>query len=630
MNKVQGSSTTKRYETEIVKTKEEVIDLKESLKLEKNQQLRNNEYYTMQDIFDDLYNKACDKNKFTNLMQYIMSEQNILLAYRNIKKNKGSTTVGTDKLNIDFFKEMDNREFIEYIQDKFSNYSPKSVRRVDIPKANGKTRPLGIPCISDRIIQQCIKQIIEPICEAKFHKHSYGFRPNRSTEHAIARCMNLMNKAQLHYVVDVDIKGFFDNVDHSKLKKQLWNMGIQDKNLISIIGKILKSEIQGIGVPTKGTPQGGIISPLLANVVLNELDWWLSSQWETFETKYKYTHKHKLRAMKTTNLKEIWFVRYADDFKIFCRDAKTAQKIYNATRKWLEERLELEISPEKSKVTNLRKNYTEFLGFKLMVKPKRNKYVCQSRMCDKAVQKTINKLKEQIKIIQKECNSKEISKLNSIILGSHNYYRCATNVVRDFGDINFLVTKSLEIRLRNYISDKPILSETYKRLYGGYKGKIRTVQGITIFPIYGCRTTPPMCFSQKKCNYTEEGRKEIHVQLKGSSLKLIHYYLNTVHESRTAEFSDNSISLIAGQQGVCYVTGEPLEIGNMECHHKKPKYLGGMDEYKNLVWLKMSAHKLVHCTLPKTIEKYLGLLSLDEKGLKRINALRKLVGNSII
>lgn len=361
-----------------------MTDLEESLKLEKRQLLRNNEYYTMQSTFDNLYNQSCNNKKFTKLMQYITSKNNILLAYRNIKKNKGSTTVGTDNLDISFFKDMDTEAFVTRIQNKLANYIPKSVRRVEIPKPNGKIRPLGIPCIEDRIIQQCIKQILEPICEAKFHHHSYGFRPNRSTHHAIARCMSLTNKAQLHYVVDIDIKGFFDNVNHSKLKKQMWNIGIQDKSLISIIGKILKSEIYGVGIPTKGTPQGGIISPLLSNVVLNELDWWISSQWETFETTKNYRFRNKHRAMKTTNLKEIWLVRYADDFKIFCRDYKTAQKIYNATKLWLKERLDLGISPDKSKITNLRRNYTEFLGFKLMVKPKSKKYVCQSRMCDKA------------------------------------------------------------------------------------------------------------------------------------------------------------------------------------------------------------------------------------------------------
>ena len=310
--------------------------MKESLKLKKRQLLRNNEYYNIQDTFDSLYNQSCKNYKFTNLMQFITSKQNILLAYRNIKKNKGSTTVGTDNLDIDFFEKMEQEEYIGYIQNKLANYHPKSVRRVKIPKANGKTRPLGIPCIDDRIIQQCIKQVLEPICEAKFHKHSYGFRPNRSTEHAIARCMSLMNINKLHYVVDIDIKGFFDNVNHSKLKKQLWSLGIQDKNLISVIGKILKSEIDGEGIPVKGTPQGGIISPLLSNVVLNELDWWISSQWESFETRYKYKYSNdRYRRLKESKLKEVYLVRYADDFKIFCRDYKTAQKIYNATRLWL-------------------------------------------------------------------------------------------------------------------------------------------------------------------------------------------------------------------------------------------------------------------------------------------------------
>lgn len=604
--------------------------MKESLDLKKRQLLRNNEYYSMQDIFDQLHEKSCNNYKFRNLIQYISSEENILLAYRNIKKNKGSTTVGTDKLKISYYKEWDKDKFVNHFQNKLANYHPKSVRRVEIPKPNGKTRPLGIPCMDDRIIQQCIKQVLEPICEAKFHNHSYGFRPNRSTNHAIARSMSLMNMSKLHYVVDIDIKGFFDNVNHAKLKKQLWNMGIQDKNLLCIIGKILKSEIQGIGVPTKGTPQGGIISPLLSNVVLNELDWWISDQWETFETNHNYTGYNKYSSMKKyTKLKEIFLVRYADDFKIFCKNYKTAQKIYNATKQWLKERLGLDISPDKSKITNVRKNRTEFLGFVLKVKPKRNKYICQSNMSDKAKKNTINKIKDQIKKLQKNCISNEVNKLNSIILGSHNYYKSATHVSLDFGDINFLVTKSLDIRLKKHLTDKPKFSKTYKRLYGSYNGKIRTIQGVTLFPIYGCKTKPPMCFSQKINNYTTEGRQCIHKKLGGFNY-LIEYLLRNSHESQSVEYNDNRISLIAGQQGKCHVTGNQLEIGNMECHHKIPKELGGTDEYKNLVWISKEVHKLIHSTKQETIEKYLKTLKLDDKGLKRVNSLRKQVENLAI
>ena len=306
-------------------------------KILKKQKLRNNEYYDIQDVFDSLYSESLENKNFTKLMELITNRENILLAYRNIKKNKGSMTKGTDGRDITFYSNMPQDVFVKHIQNMFRNYHPKSVRRVEIPKPNGKMRPLGIPCMGDRIVQQCIKQVLEPICEAKFHKHSYGFRPNRSTHHAISRSMSLINMNKLHYVVDIDIKGFFDNVNHSKLKKQMWKLGIQDKNLISIIDKILKSEIDTVGVPTKGTPQGGILSPLLSNIVLNELDWWISSQWESFQTDHDYTsirkngyvdQSNKYKTMKTTNLKEIWLVRYADDFKIFCRDYETANKIY--------------------------------------------------------------------------------------------------------------------------------------------------------------------------------------------------------------------------------------------------------------------------------------------------------------
>jgi len=603
--------------------------LGESLKLKKRQLLRNNEYYTMQQVFDNLYAESCSNKKFKDLLQFIISEENILLAYRNIKKNKGSKTVGTDNVNITYFENMDNQKFVKYIQNKFINYRPKSVRRVDIRKPNGKFRPLGIPCMCDRIIQQCIKQVLEPICEAKFHKHSYGFRANRSTKHAISRSAFLMNKNKLHYVVDIDIKGFFDNVNHSKLKKQMWNLGIQDKNLISIIGKILKSEIEGIGVPIKGTPQGGIISPLLSNIVLNELDWWISSQWETFETEHQYKLWNKYRALKETNLKEIYLVRYADDFKIFCRDYKTAHKIYNATRLWLHERLDLEVSPDKSKITNLRKNYTDFLGFKLTVKPKKGKYVCQSRISDKSKEKIIKDFKNQIKKIQKSGVNQEVSRLNSMIIGWHNYYNAATYVSSDFSKIDFLVTKTMDIRLKSWISNKPKYSKTYKKLYVAYNGKIRTVRNITIFPIYACKNRVALNFTQEICNYTEEGRMLIHNRLRGYN-HLIRYLLKNEQGNKTTEFNDNRISLIIGQKGKCYVTGYDLETDNMECHHKKQKCDGGSDEYKNLVWLCEEAHKLIHCTKQETIYKYLGFLNLDEQGLKRVNSLRKLVGNSVI
>jgi group II intron reverse transcriptase/maturase len=193
----------------------------------------------MQDIQDRLYMQSSKGTKFTHLMEIITSEKNILLAYRNIKKNSGSNTKGVDGKNISNLAKLEPETLIKLVQNKLRNYFPNKVRRVEIPKPDGKLRPLGIPTIMDRLIQQCILQVLEPICEAKFHKHSYGFRPLRSTKHAISRAYFLAQQNNLHYVVDVDIKGFFDNINHGKLIKQLWTLGIRDKSLIAVIRYII-------------------------------------------------------------------------------------------------------------------------------------------------------------------------------------------------------------------------------------------------------------------------------------------------------------------------------------------------------------------------------------------------------
>jgi len=209
----------------------------------KRSKIRYTEYYDLQSTFDGLYADSLNGKVFQNLMGLIASEENIKLAYRTIKGNKGSGTPGVDKRTIRHLASMEEERFVRLIQKQFSWYKPRPVRRVEIPKPNGKTRPLGIPTIVDRIVQQCILQVLEPICEAKFHERSNGFRPNRSTEHAIAQCCRLMQIQHLHYAVDLDIHGFFDNVNHGKLMRQMWELGIRDKKLLCIVKQMLKAPI---------------------------------------------------------------------------------------------------------------------------------------------------------------------------------------------------------------------------------------------------------------------------------------------------------------------------------------------------------------------------------------------------
>lgn len=598
-------------------------------KTKKKQKLRNNEYYDIQEMLDGLYEKSKEGKTFQNLVEIITSKENVELAYRNIKKNKGSLTKGVNETTINDLGNEFNDDIVEYIRKRLKNYIPQKIRRVEIPKSNGKTRPLGIPTMEDRLIQQCIYQILEPICEAKFYAHSYGFRPNRSSHHAVSRAMYLINKHKLHYVVNVDIKGFFDNVDHGKLLKQLWTIGIQDKNLLCIISKMLKAEVENIGITYKGTPQGGILSPLLANVVLNELDWWIYSQWEGIKTQHQYScNISKNRALKKSDLKECYIVRYADDFKIFCRTYEDAQKMYIAVKQWLKERLKLEISPEKSKVLNLRKNYSEFLGFKLKAIKKKNKYVCKSHMTDKAKENAIRSIKKGVELLVQNNNSAQVNKYNSMILGLHQYYCIASHVNKDFSEISYKTIRTIKNRLKNIVSRKIAkIPKAYEKYYGSYNLKPRCIQGIPMYPVFGVTCKTPINFSQDICNFTKEGRIKVHSYLQKVHIDVLRYLLQNPVRGQSIEYNDNRISLYVGQNGLCAITKQPLLIGDMECHHKIPKHRNGTDEYKNLIFVTSKVHALIHIRAEETIKKYMGELKLTTEMIEKINKLRSLVGN---
>ena len=603
----------------------------------KKDKLRYNEYYDMQHIYDELYAQSKNGNNFYKLLEIIGSEQNICLAYRNLKINSGSKTAGTDGLTIDDIKHLCDEDIIMKVRSSLDNYQPKSVRRVFIPKSGSdKMRPLGIPCIWDRLVQQCILQVLEPICEPKFHNHSYGFRANRSAHHALGRVTSLINISKYHYCVDVDIKGFFDNVNHGKLLKQIWTLGIRDKRLICIISKMLKAEIDGEGVPEKGTPQGGLLSPLLSLIVLNELDWWVSSQWETFQPKHRNKNGWFQYAKKHTRLKSGFIVRYADDFKIMCSTYEEAQRFYHSTVDFLNKRLKLEISPEKSKVVNLKKNSSDFLGFKIKVIPKgrtKHGYVAKTDMNQKALKKAKTNLKLKVKDIVRHTTTFQIARYNLAVMGMQNYYCVATNIYNNLTEVSYALLPTTRVRFKKIAKLIPFetTSQDFQMKTTGIRPqtKIIMIADTPLLPINGVKHKNPLNFSQDICNFTEHGRSRIHEEIALVTKGEIRILLEYKDPTKSVEFNDNRIAVFIAQQGNCYITNRRHSPTDMVCIYKNITETD-RDKYQNLVFVEIPISKAILTESVQQAKMWLMNYGLSSQQKKKLNKIRANYGYQAI
>lgn len=328
------------------------------------------------------------------MLERILSRENMNNAFYKVKRNKGAG--GIDKMEIDGLLEHLKVHREEILSSLLNNsYKPSPVKRVKIPKENGKIRKLGIPTLVDRVIQQAILQELSPIYEKQFVETSYGFRPNRGCHDALKKCQEYANEGYW-YVIDMDLEKFFDTVNQSMLMEIL-SRTIKDNRVLSLIQKFLNAGVMDNGMflnSDEGLVQGGPISPLLANVILNELDQKLK------EWGYR-------------------FVRYADDLMIFTTSKRAAQRQYERVGRFIEGKLKLKINKEKSEVSKL--NRVKYLGYAFY----RTKRKCRFRVhLD-----SINKLKDKIRMVTGRSNGMSIEgrriKLNQIIRGWVQYFKMA-------------------------------------------------------------------------------------------------------------------------------------------------------------------------------------------------------------
>ena len=310
-------------------------------------------------------------------------------AFQAVKRNRGAA--GVDKVSIDMFATNLDENLQALMRElKTGTFRPLPLRRVLIPKGPGskQLRPLGIPVVRDRVAQEVVRRLLAPVFEPQFHDNSYGFIPGRNCHQAIERVLKLHGDGY-RTVLDADIKGFFDNLSHRVIMAAV-AAEVADGNILGLVEKFLTAGVMEDRVfkpTTVGTPQGGVISPLLANIVLNRLDWQLHAA-------------------------GYHFVRYADDFVIVCQTTKQAQEVLGLVKQVLEGELGLQLSPEKTKITTYGKGY-EFLGFRLTSRSR--------RMREKSVQKFKDKVRE-ITERHRNMESRVIVKLNQVIRGTANYF----------------------------------------------------------------------------------------------------------------------------------------------------------------------------------------------------------------
>ena len=339
---------------------------------------------------DKINSKENTKNE---LIEKILHRDNLNEAFKRVKSNKG--TAGIDGITTEELLEhlKENKDKI-LGQIRARKYKPKPVKRVQIPKSNGKKRNLGIPTTIDRVIQQAISQVLSPIYEKKFSENSYGFRPNRSGHDALKRIKEIADEGNT-WVVDLDLEKYFDTVNQSKLI-QILSEEIKDGDVISLIHKYLKSGIMIDEIKVnsdKGVPQGGPLSPLLANIYLNEADQELE----------KWGYK---------------FVRYADDMLIFARNRKAAERYYKRVKKLLEGKLKLKVNEEKTSIRKL--SQTKYLGYG---------FYHNNGTQLKVHKESLKKLTAKLKAVTSRSNAlgyrQRRIKINQIIRGWIQYFKLA-------------------------------------------------------------------------------------------------------------------------------------------------------------------------------------------------------------
>ena len=514
-----------------------------------------------------------DWKKVRNLQKLMLkSYSNVLLAVRKATQdNKGSKTAGVDKVLI---KTPEQRLALSKELANDHSFKPLPARRVYIPKKNGKKRPLGIPAIRDRCLQAIVKNALEPCWEAQFEGISYGFRPGRSPHDAIGKIYMIArpNKT-MKWVVDADIKGCFDNINHDKLLELIGNFPY--RYLIKSWLKAGYIDNNTFHPQETGTPQGGIISPLLANIALHGMEEALG---------VKYNNRGQLANSKRC------VVRYADDFVIFCKTLEDAKASRDEINSWLFTR-GLNLSDEKTKIVHITEGFN-FLGFNIRqykVKNTKTGYKLLIKPSKEFLKKTRNDIREVFLNHKGKSVDSLIGKINPIIRGKANYMNKVVSS-RAFKDLdNYLFTR--QVRYVKFTHPRKPTYWTKEKYWGRFN-----LQRPNQKWVFGNKKSGNYML---KFTWTKISRHSLVTQRNSpDDPSLIEYWKKRQmkRNKSEAEKLSRKQEYIAQKQGYkCPVCGQSLFNDEpLNLHHIIPKSKGGKDTTDNLIWLHLYCHHKTH------------------------------------
>jgi len=542
---------------------------------------------------------VADDNKskihwFTHILSHKSRAVKILAVYRVTSLNQGKYTAGVDGVKMIRGRKGKNEKLrLSLLKDINISKKPSPIRRVHIPKPNGKKRPLGIPTLSDRINQDILRTTLEPITEYHASDNSYGFRPKRSCHDAIEHLFNkLGKKSAKQWVLEGDIRGCFDNISHEHILKTLKSWEVR-KGIVNIIERMLKSKILFKDITQDvdtGTPQGGILSPMLANVALTALDDYCCKNFGV----------HTPRSKKQGgNYIQNPIVRYADDFVIVCKSEQEAEFIKGEIATFLKENIGLELSNEKTKITHTADGF-DFLGFnirKYTQKSPKSKYHSIGKLLIKPQKEKVRNFLRRIKeVLSNNKTAKQesiINMLNPMLQGFGMYHR-------------FAVSKE---------TFKTIDHDLWEKLWRWAKRRHPRKGKKWIMRKYFTTTIPKWVFKD------ETGDKKIRITASIPTVRFVmiksgmrvhaddketrEYWQKRVYTNALSQVYTIKVErLMKKQKGICPCCGDPITKDNIadnmvHAHHMLPRSKGGSEKPNNLTLLHQSCHVLAHQVLTR-------------------------------